>query len=63
MHYQWITLPDGTSAYVQVSDEPQPAPQAPAAPAPADPAAGHTCDICGKSFTTKLALSGHKRSH
>ena len=22
-----------------------------------------TCDVCGKSFGTKLALSGHKRSH
>lgn len=22
-----------------------------------------TCEVCGKSFGTKLALSGHKRSH
>lgn len=24
---------------------------------------GFTCDVCGKTLKTKLALSGHKRTH
>lgn len=66
MHYEWRINPDGSSSHVQVT-APTPVPAvAPTIETPtAEPEKNpvFACEVCGKTFRTKLALTGHTRGH